>query len=80
MPHSKTPGGQGPSDKYLKQQAQTHGLGADNAPGHKEGGAPGDAPVAGDSYTSNVGIDNGATNQPGEQGNIGQKINERPAQ
>lgn len=23
MPHSKTPGGQGPSDKYLKQQAQS---------------------------------------------------------
>ncbi|OJD39761.1 uncharacterized protein BKCO1_2000176 [Diplodia corticola] len=80
MPHSKVPGGQAPSDKFLKQQAQSHGLGADNAPAHKEGGAPGDAPVAGDSYTSNVGVGADATNVPGEQGDVGQKINERPAQ
>ncbi|KAJ9660335.1 hypothetical protein H2198_002643 [Neophaeococcomyces mojaviensis] len=50
-----------------------HGLGADNAPGHKQGGKPGDAPVAGDSYVSNVGVDAG-TNQPGESGNVGVKV------
>ncbi|KAL1650318.1 hypothetical protein SLS58_001132 [Diplodia intermedia] len=72
VPHSKVPGGQGPSEKFLKQQAQSHGLGAGDAPAHKESGPPGDAPVAGDSYTSNI---------PGEQVNVGgQEINERPAQ
>ena len=49
------------------------GLGADNAPGHTEGGKPGDAPVAGDSYASTVGVEAG-TNQPGESGNVGAKV------
>ncbi|KAK5074025.1 hypothetical protein LTS08_008037 [Lithohypha guttulata] len=71
--HSKTPGGAGASDKFKKQQAEKHGLGADNAPGHKDAAAPGEAPVAGDSYVSTVGIDNG-TNQPGEKGNVGQPV------
>ncbi|KAF2218817.1 hypothetical protein BDZ85DRAFT_207272 [Elsinoe ampelina] len=68
MPHSKTPGGQAPSEKFQKQQAQTHGLGADNAPAHKDAPAPGEAPVAKDSGgLSTVGIDAGS-NQPGEKG------------
>ncbi|KAK5947242.1 hypothetical protein PMZ80_001391 [Knufia obscura] len=70
MPHSKTPGGQAASAKFEKQQAQTHGTGADNAPGHTEAKKPGEAPVAGDSYAGTVGVDNG-TNQPGEAGNVG---------
>ena len=49
------------------------GLGADNAPGHTEGGTPGDAKVAGDSFVSTVGIEKG-TNQPGESGNVGQTV------
>ncbi|KAH8763676.1 hypothetical protein F5883DRAFT_715993 [Diaporthe sp. PMI_573] len=49
MAPTKTAGGQEPSDKFLKQQAQAQGLGADNAPAHKEGHAPGEAPVASDS-------------------------------
>lgn len=44
------------------------GLGAENAPGHTEGHAPGQAPVASDSGATNVGIDNGSTNVPGEKG------------
>ncbi|KAF2157903.1 hypothetical protein K461DRAFT_290171 [Myriangium duriaei CBS 260.36] len=67
MPHTKTPGGQAASDKFQKQQAQTHGLGADNAHDAKPHPAPGSAPVAGDSTVSNVGIEHG-TNQPGEKG------------
>lgn len=69
MAPTKTAGGQGPSDKFLKKDAAgnatqpTHprqhltkngkstakGLGADNAPAHKEATAPGEAPVASDS-------------------------------
>ncbi|THV71551.1 hypothetical protein D6D19_05739 [Aureobasidium pullulans] len=67
MPHTKTPGGSGMSEKEQKKQAQTHGTGADNAPGHTELKAPGEAPVASDSGVTRVGIDNG-TNQPGEKG------------
>ncbi|KAI5195674.1 hypothetical protein E4T39_08138 [Aureobasidium subglaciale] len=67
MPHSKTPGGSGMSEKEAKKQAQTHGTGAPNAPGHTELKAPGEAPVASDSGVTNVGIDNGS-NQPGEKG------------
>ena len=44
-----------------------HGLGAENAPGHTQGSAPGEKPVASDSGTSTVGVDKG-TNQPGEKG------------
>ena len=51
-------------------------MGAANAAGHTEGGKPGDAPVAGDSYTSTVGVDNGTT-QPGEGGkNMGAPVGE----
>ncbi|KAI4736760.1 hypothetical protein E4T50_12755 [Aureobasidium sp. EXF-12298] len=57
MPHSKTPGGSGISDKEAKRQAEIHG----------ESKAPGEAPVASDSGSTNVGIDNGS-NQPGEKG------------
>ncbi|KAH0033644.1 hypothetical protein KCU78_g2430, partial [Aureobasidium melanogenum] len=67
MPHSKTPGGAGMSDKEAKKQAQMHGDGAPNATGHTESKAPGEAPVASDSGVTNVGIDNGS-NQPGEKG------------
>ncbi|KAI3395198.1 hypothetical protein diail_1692 [Diaporthe ilicicola] len=49
MAPTKTAGGQEPSDKFLKKQAQAQGLGAENAPAHKEGHAPGEAPVASDS-------------------------------
>jgi len=49
------------------------GLGADNAPGHTEGGKPGDAPVASDSYAGTTGVENG-TNQPGEAGNVGAPV------
>jgi hypothetical protein len=54
------------------------GLGAPNAAGHTEGHKPGDAPVASDSYTSTVGVEAG-TNQPGESGNIGTVVGEKPS-
>ena len=41
------------------------GLGA---PAHKEGHAPGEAPVASDSGVTNVGTEGGSTNVPGEKG------------
>lgn len=53
------------------------GLGADNAPGHTEGHAPGEAPVASDSFNSNVGVDAGS-NQPGEKGDVGVTVGEKP--
>lgn len=59
--------------EYWNWLLPAKGLGADNAPGHTEGGKPGDAPVAGDSYASTVGVDKG-TNQPGESGNVGQPV------
>ncbi|KAF2093738.1 hypothetical protein NA57DRAFT_81240 [Rhizodiscina lignyota] len=77
MTHSKTPGGQAMSAKAAKKDAQAHGLGADNAPAHKEGHAPGEAPVASDSYNSNVGVDT-RTNQPGERGDVGVTVGEKP--
>lgn len=52
------------------------GLGASNSAGHTEGQRPGDAPVAGDSYTSTVGVEAG-TIQPGEKGtNLGAFVGE----
>lgn len=90
MPHSKTPGGQQASEKFMKQQAesmshyharsfsnskiltlsfQEHGLGPNDEPQK-----PGEAPVASDSGRSNVGIDNSATNQPGEKGIGGPEV------
>ncbi|KAI0025307.1 hypothetical protein F4780DRAFT_775290 [Xylariomycetidae sp. FL0641] len=69
MTGSKTPGqNNAASDKFQKKQAQAQGLGADNAPAHKEGHAPGEAPVASDSGVTNVGIEGGSTNIPGEKG------------
>merc|ERR1712093_133687 len=54
---SKTPGGQQPSAKYEKQQAEAQGLGAQNAPGHTEGTKPLDQPAAADSgIPTNVGL------------------------
>ncbi|KAK3067040.1 hypothetical protein LTS18_001339 [Coniosporium uncinatum] len=65
---SKTPGqSQAASDKFNKQQEQTHGYGADNAPGRTEPKAPGEAPVASDSGSTNTGVAPG-TNQRGEKG------------
>ncbi|ROW02994.1 hypothetical protein VMCG_05757 [Cytospora schulzeri] len=49
MTPTKTAGGQEPSEKFLKKDASAKGLGADNTPAHKEGHAPGHAPVASDS-------------------------------
>ncbi|KAJ4392936.1 hypothetical protein N0V93_002140 [Gnomoniopsis smithogilvyi] len=49
MAPTKTPGGQEPSEKFLKRDAAAKGLGADNAPAHTEPSAPGTAPVASDS-------------------------------
>ncbi|CAK4034429.1 Hypothetical predicted protein [Lecanosticta acicola] len=74
---SKTPGGQAASAKFQKQQAESKGLGADNAPGHKEGKVPGEAPVASDSGSSAVGIEHG-TNQPGEKGISGKPVSSQP--
>ncbi|KAF2724723.1 hypothetical protein K431DRAFT_281672 [Polychaeton citri CBS 116435] len=76
---SKTPGGQGASLKFLKQEAQKHGEGAPNAPGHTDGQRPGKAPVASDSGSTNVGIDNGATNVPGEKGIKGVPVDSKPS-
>ncbi|KAK4498181.1 hypothetical protein PRZ48_010838 [Zasmidium cellare] len=72
---SKTPGGQAPSAKFQKQQAEKQGLGAENAPGRTEGldKQPGKAPVASDSGSTNVGVEAG-TNQPGEKGISGQPV------
>ncbi|CAN9138144.1 unnamed protein product [Alternaria alternata] len=68
MPHSKTPGqSNAASDKFNKQEAESKGLGASNAPAAKEGNAPGEAPVASDSGNSNVGVDPSA-NKPGKKG------------
>ncbi|KAI4955396.1 hypothetical protein J4E91_001256 [Alternaria rosae] len=68
MPHSKTPGqSNAASDKFNKQEAESKGLGASNAPAAKEGHTPGEAPVASDSGNSNVGVDPSA-NKPGEKG------------
>ncbi|KAI9692674.1 MAG: hypothetical protein M1820_009468 [Bogoriella megaspora] len=78
MPSSKTPGGQAASDKQLKKDAQKHGEGAPNAPGRTPGRAPGEAPVASDSGSTNVGVDAGASNQPGEKGIQGVPV--RPEQ
>ncbi|KAK3052380.1 hypothetical protein LTR09_006590 [Extremus antarcticus] len=80
---SKTPGGQQASAKFQKQQAETHGVGADNAPGHTEGKTidknPGMANVASDSGSTNVGIDNAGTNQPGEKGIKGTPVDSAPS-
>jgi len=75
---TKTPGGQAASDKFLKKDAAAHGLGAENAPGHTEGTAPGEKPVASDSYTSTVGVEAG-TNQPGEKGDTGVVVGQKSA-
>ena len=55
-----------------------HGEGAANAPGHTDGKRPGEAPVASDSGSTNVGIDNKATNVPGEEGIKGVTVSSEP--
>jgi hypothetical protein len=50
------------------------GLGADNAPAHKEGHVPGEAPVASDSYTASQ-----PGTKVGEKGNVGQIVGEKPS-
>ncbi|KAL6716891.1 hypothetical protein ACLMJK_004803 [Lecanora helva] len=70
---TKTPGGQAASAKFQKAEAQKQGQGASNAPGHTEGHAPGEAPVASDSGMTNTGIERG-TNQPGEKGDLGPQV------
>ena len=59
------------SDKFQKQQAQKEGLGAPDAPGRTEGSGveqnPGNAKVASDSGSTNVGVEAG-TNTKGEKG------------
>ncbi|KAH8678202.1 hypothetical protein BX600DRAFT_545836 [Xylariales sp. PMI_506] len=69
MAPSKTPGSNNAASKtFLKKQAEAQGLGAANAPAHKEPHAPGEAPVASDSGITDVGIEGGSTNIPGEKG------------
>ncbi|MCJ1441504.1 MAG: hypothetical protein MMC23_001993 [Stictis urceolatum] len=75
---SKTPGGQQASDKFMKREAQKHGEGAANAPGHTEGHRPGEAPVASDSGSTNVGVGRDATNLPGEKGIKGEPVSSEP--
>jgi hypothetical protein len=53
------------------------GLGAENAPGHKEAKAPGEAPVASDSGSTYVGVRAGQ-NLPGEKGISGVPVNSQP--
>ncbi|RYP70542.1 hypothetical protein DL771_005361 [Monosporascus sp. 5C6A] len=78
MAPSKTPGQNqvAASDTFLKKQAEVQGLGAPNAPAHKDGHAPGEAPVASDSGSTNVGIEGGSTNIPGEKGISGKPVRE----
>ncbi|KAK8039459.1 hypothetical protein PG993_007870 [Apiospora rasikravindrae] len=70
MAPTKTPGSTNvpASDTFLKKQAEAKGLGADNAPAHKDAPAPGEAPVASDSGIIKSGMDTNATNVPGEKG------------
>lgn len=67
------------SDKQQKKMAEAHGSGAPNAPGHTEGTErrPGEAPVASDSGSTNVGVEPG-TNQPGEKGIEGVPVDSAP--
>ncbi|KAI1135816.1 hypothetical protein F5Y05DRAFT_393367 [Hypoxylon sp. FL0543] len=75
MAPSKTPGqNDAASETFKKKQAQAQGLGAPNAPAHKEGHAPGEAPVASDSGVTDVGIEGGSTNIPGEKGISGPRV------
>ncbi|TGJ87211.1 hypothetical protein E0Z10_g1513 [Xylaria hypoxylon] len=80
MTGSKTPGqNNAASDKFLKKRAEgmsSQGLGAPNAPAHKQGHVPGEAPVASDSGITNVGIEGGSTNVPGEKGISGVPVHE----
>ena len=52
------------------------GLGAANAPAAKEAGKPGEAPVASDSGSTNVGVDAKANN-PGEKGIGGVNVDKK---
>jgi hypothetical protein len=51
-----------------------HGEGATNAAGHTEGRKPGEAPVASDSGSTNVGLGAKSTNVPGEKGISGVQV------
>ncbi|KAK6436252.1 hypothetical protein LTR95_007554 [Oleoguttula sp. CCFEE 5521] len=57
--------------------AVEHGSGASNAAGHTEDKAPGEAPVASDSGSTNVGVRAGQ-NQPGEKGISGVPVDSAP--
>jgi hypothetical protein len=70
-------GGSGASEKFQKQQAEKQGLGADNAAGHTEGHRPGEAPVASDSGSTNVGQDP-SRNNPGTEGIKGEPVSSKP--
>ncbi|KAK5561577.1 hypothetical protein LTR46_000382 [Exophiala xenobiotica] len=72
---TKTPGGSAPSEKFMKKDAAAKGLGADNAPAHKEGHVPGEASVASDSYTASQ-----PDTKVGEKGNVGQIVGEKPSE
>ncbi|KAI1087843.1 hypothetical protein F5B19DRAFT_496975 [Rostrohypoxylon terebratum] len=75
MSPSKNPGQKDAASKtFLKKQAEAQGLGAPNAPAHKEAHAPGEAPVASDSGITDVGIEGGTTNVPGEKGITGVRV------
>ncbi|KAI2463837.1 hypothetical protein F4781DRAFT_437004 [Annulohypoxylon bovei var. microspora] len=75
MAPSKTPGQKdAASQTFLKKQAEAKGLGAPNAPAHKEPHVPGEAPVASDSGITDVGIEGGSTNVPGEKGITGPRV------
>jgi len=71
-----------PTSSRIKTNATflAHGEGtAPEAPGKTEGKLPGEAPVASDSGNVNTGIDNSATNVPGEAGIGGVTLNSNGA-
>ncbi|KAI0537716.1 hypothetical protein GGR58DRAFT_470501 [Xylaria digitata] len=55
-------------DKFLKRQAEAQGLGAPNAPSHKQGHPPDEAPVVLDSGITGAGVEGSGTNVPGGKG------------
>ncbi|OQO08879.1 hypothetical protein B0A48_05769 [Cryoendolithus antarcticus] len=63
--------------QYQQGPAPEHGSGSSNAAGHTEEKAPGEAPVASDSGSTNVGVRAGQ-NQPGEKGISGVPVDSAP--
>lgn len=61
----------------LTMASLEHGAGADNAPGHTSLPRPGEAPVASDSGSTNVGVKAGQNN-PGEKGIDGKPVDPKP--